>query len=66
MFNTTFNNISVISWLSVLLWRKLEKTIDLHQVTDKLHHKMLFSQVHLATDVNQTHYLRCDRHWLHQ
>jgi hypothetical protein len=34
MFNATFNNISVISWWSVLL---VKKTTDLPQVTDKLY-----------------------------
>ena len=33
VFNATFNNISVISWRSVLL---VEKTIDMLQVADKL------------------------------
>ena len=33
VFNTTFNNISVISWWSVLL---VEKTTNPLQVTDKL------------------------------
>ena len=35
VFNATFNNISAISWRSVLL---LEITTDLPQVTDKLYH----------------------------
>ena len=38
VFNTTFNNISVILWQSILL---VEETTDLPQVTDKLYHKKL-------------------------
>ena len=34
-FNTIFNNISVISWRSILL---VEETTDLSQVTDKFNH----------------------------
>ena len=40
VFNATFNNISVISWRSVLL---AENTTDLPQVTDKLYHIMLYT-----------------------
>ena len=40
VFNATFNNISVISWRSVLL---VEETTDLSQVTDKLYHIMLYT-----------------------
>jgi hypothetical protein len=45
VFNVTFNNISVISWMSVLLVEETGihgENTDLPQVTDKLNHIMLY------------------------
>jgi hypothetical protein len=55
LFNATFNNISVISWQSVLLvedTRVLEKTTDLPQFTDKLYQTgyQLTTLVGMGTD----------------
>ena len=64
VFNTTFNNISVTSWLSVLFVEetgKTGKTTDLSQVTDKFYLLILY-QVHLAMNGVQTLNVHSDRH----
>jgi hypothetical protein len=57
LFNATFNNNSVLSWLSVVL---VEETTDMPQVTGQRY------RVHIAMSLIRSHYFSGDRHRLHK
>jgi hypothetical protein len=60
MLNATFNNISVISWRSVLLAEETGVPGEHHlsQVTDKRYHTIL-NRIHLTTNGVRTHNFSC-------
>jgi hypothetical protein len=62
VFNAIFNNISVISWRSVLL---VEETGENHRPVTSHWQTLSDNVVHLALIEIRTH-ISGDRHWLHR
>ena len=64
-FNATFNNISVISWRSVLLVEETERPGENHRPVASHWQTLSHNVVHLALIENRTHNISGDKHRLY-
>ena len=66
VFNATFNNISVISWRSILLVEETGGPRENHQPVASHWQTLSHNVLHLSLIEIQTHNISGDRHWLHR
>jgi hypothetical protein len=63
VFNASFNNISVISWWSVLLWKETGGPCENYRHVASHWQTLSHNGAHLALIWFRTHKISYDRHW---